>query len=301
LTVVTFETPMYYVLHGQDNEARMIINDIYLDEYAQEAYNREAQAEKGVNFEDVVSVKYREQLLLCLFVYFTTVYIGLSSLNYYSTIIFLGTNADTGTDNETNNETPAFIFEVRILNLCIGLIRIATAILGSYLVDKYGRRALMLGGNIVVVLTLFGFSGFGLAQLGFEQRIDVLCFAAAAGVSYNLVMPIYISELLPSKGISIIVMFDNFNATFAAFLFPIILDTPQMLIWGFAVFGMVGLLSAPVLWLFFKETKNRSLNEIYQLFHPELEMGKMEKDERQGLLKGKDAEEKSKDEEGVVA
>ena len=285
LTILTYDTPKYYIMKEQFDKAKNVLIKIYAPEYINEIYERERKVQTSIAFSDIFSYKYRSQFYLCLFIFFTITYMGMNSLNYYSTYIFLGTNKENGQSDD-------FVLEVRILNLCIGLIRIVGATLGSYLVDKWGRRPLILFGNNFIIIVLLCFSMFGFLYLGLEQRIFVLLFAFGIANSYNMVMSVYISEVLPAKGIGIIIVSDNFNQVLMNLLFPVLVNTPARINWSFMVFALVGLISLPILLMFYRETKGKTLYEIYQIFHPELE-------EAERLLKNNKIKSEDNDDDNV--
>jgi len=82
-----------------------------------------------------------------------------------------------------------------------------------------------------------------------------------------MVVAVYIAEVVPPKRNSILNTWDHFHQQIVTFLFPVIVNTPTKIMnSGFIGFGLVGMLSFPVLWYFVKETKNKSLNEIYMIF-----------------------------------
>jgi SP family arabinose:H+ symporter-like MFS transporter len=279
-TVVTFDTPKYYLITGQDANMRNFIDHMYTKEVFDSVYKRELKHEKSVELKEIFSPKYKKQLLLALFVYFVGAYMGTNCLNYFSTIIFMGTNAESAT-----LQTPQFYMEVRILNLCIGIIRIITAVLGSWLADKAGRRFMYLLGDVMLVAILFAFAGFGFGNLGLEQRICVLLMAAAFGLTFITIGPIFISEVLPSKGISLVISFDCLNQVIFTLCFAMVVDTPTRTNICFLVFGAIGVIAFPILYLYFKETRRMTLPQILNMFN-----GVKEDEEDTGLINESNSE-----------
>jgi len=259
LFVLRFDTPKYYLIKNKEKEAKAVIAAIYKEEYVQDTFEREKTADKPVDLMDMVS-KYKYPLAICMFLYFTVQYMGIGMLGYYSTYIFLGTEGGDA------SKTPEFMLQVRFLNLFLALINFPTTITGSYLVDKLGRRCMLLTGSISITTLLFVFAFFGIDNMGLGQRLSFVLLCVVSTLAYGLVISIYISEVVPPKGNSILNTWDNFHQQIITFLFPVIVNTPEKMNMAFIGFGLVGVLSFPVLWFFIKETRNKTLQEIYQMF-----------------------------------
>jgi len=198
-----------------------------------------------------------------MFLYTSAQYVGTGTLGYYSTYIFLGTE-----DSQMIN-SPDFMLEVRALNLFLGLIQLPTAILASYLADRIGRRTMLLIGTGCITFLLFSFAYFGLQSAGFQQRICFVLLTIFVSLADGVALSIYISELVPPKGNSILNTYDNLNQQIITFSFPMLVNTPEEMSTAFIGFGVVGLICFPLLYIFVKETKNKSLYEIYHLFYPQ--------------------------------
>jgi MFS family permease len=263
LTALRFDSPKYYLIKNKEKEAKDVIVAIYKEEFVEEAFEREHKAERSHKLLDVIS-KYRYPLMLCMFLYFTVQYMGTGMLGYYSTYIFLGTES-----GDVQN-TPAFLLEIRVLNMILALIGFSTSIIGSSLIDRFGRRIILLLGSVGITVLLFAFAGFGMNGDGFLQRLSFVTLCIISGLAYGMVVAVYIAEVVPPKGNSILNTWDNFNQQIITFLFPVVVNTPAKMNTAFIGFGLVGMLSLPVLWFFVKETKNKSLHEIYMMFkfHP---------------------------------
>jgi len=114
--ILKFDTPKYYLINNQENEAKEVIKAIYTSDYVEQTFAREKIAEKPVELFNMIS-KYQYQLLLCAFLYFMVQYTGSGMMGYYSTFIFLGMKGDVV------ENTAEFLFEVRMLNLFLALIQ----------------------------------------------------------------------------------------------------------------------------------------------------------------------------------
>ena len=254
-----FDTPKYYILKDDEINAKKILNKIY-GFITDSIYDQEKRADKSTKFEVLWSSKYKKQLQLCLLLYFCLAFYGGYTLSFYSSLLFLGSEDTT---------TPDLSFEVRVLNLCVSLIRLAGAIGGAFLADRYGRRAVLLNGCIAVIISVNLFALMGFLGLSFPGRISLLFYAASLAASFSPLLPIYSSELLPAKGITTCVAFENFLGLFITFIFPLIIgkDNNNSMEFVFIFFGFVAIITYPLLRDRLRETRRLSMHEIFLSFH----------------------------------
>ena len=137
--------------------------------------------------------------------------------------------------------------------------------------DKFGRRFLLLTGltGIVLSLVLCGF----LFYSGNSNSILLLClivlFIACFALSLGPVTWIIINEIFPTEVRSKAVAICTFSLWVAVWIvgqfFPWLLEKagPAITFWAFAFFSLINLLFS---WLIVKETKNKTLEEMEQVF-----------------------------------
>jgi len=209
-----------------------------------------------------------------LFLFLSTIVMGTTLLNYYSTYIFLGTNGTNG-----QAEPTSFYSQVRLFNVCMGVIKLGTTLLGSYFSDKLGRKFLYLLGYMGWSAGMLAFAVFGYENLGLEQRLVMLFLQALSGMTISTVLYTYMADTLPAKGMSFVLAIDSLVMFVYVTLFPTLMSTPKKMDLGFLVFAFIGFGSLPIVWIFVKETKNKSLDEVYRMFNP-----KLQDEEREGLV-----------------
>jgi len=262
---VRLDTPRYYIFEFNHRDAIDSLKMIYQDEYVPKIYESEKKVERAQNISDILGYKYRNQVKVLMLLYCISQFTGSSALTFYSTMIF----TQSQDDDSGNSDIDA----VNQLNLILAVMKIFSALVGGVLADKLGRRPLLVYGNIAITISLFliGFADYieylpGLA-------IMVIVYATLHGLTYSLVLPIYTSELLPAYGISVLLAFDYLCILVVSFVFPFV-DLNQAFL-GFAIAGAAFFL--PV-FRSVKETKGKTLHEIYKMFHAEKSSGLLDDD-----------------------
>jgi len=152
----------------------------------------------------------------------------------------------------------------------IGVVNLIGTMLGLFLIDRIGRKKLMLIGSIGYIISL------GLISLNFmgELRMEgpflpifVFIFIASHAIGQGSVIWVFISEIFPNKlrasGQSLGCFTHWILAAVIANIFPFLASTlGPAYIFGFFCFMMV----IQLLWVLFimPETKGKSLEEIGQ-------------------------------------
>ncbi len=124
---------------------------------------KQVLAQEEGSFGELFSRSYRLPLLIALVLMVGSQFSGINAIMYYSTEIF---------KNATGNADAAFSSSV-----WIGLVNLVATFIAIGLVDKAGRRPLLLIGNAIQVVAL--------VTVGFILRPQP-AFAGAAGVRHPL-------------------------------------------------------------------------------------------------------------------
>jgi SP family arabinose:H+ symporter-like MFS transporter len=182
---------------------------------------------------------------------------GINAIIYYGPSIFESAGIAKGN---------ALIFQV-----IIGTINLLFTFVAIKYADKFGRRFLLLTGltGIVLSLVLCGF----LFYSGNSNSILLLCmiilFIACFALSLGPVTWIIINEIFPTEVRSKAVAICTFSLWSAVWIvgqfFPWLLEKagPAVTFWAFAFFSLINLLFSS---LVVKETKNKTLEEMEQVF-----------------------------------
>lgn len=149
----------------------------------------------------------------------------------------------------------------------IGLINLLFTMLGMTLIDRYGRRTLMLIGSVGLIVTLglvakaFYFEEFG----DFSVPVYLFIYIAFFALSQGAVIWVFISEIFPNEvrayGQSLGSFTHWFMAAVIAFTFPYFSES----LGGgntFLFFCLMMILQLLFVWRIMPETKGTSLEQI---------------------------------------
>ena len=193
--------------------------------------------------------------------------IGINTIIYYAPTTL--TNAGFGSD--------AAIYA----NLVIGVLNVVATIVAIRLVDRLGRKPLLLGGlvGMVLSLTILGVSSAVLATPKSASDplaiITLLClagFIVSFAATWGPVVWVMLPEVLPlsvrgaALGVAVCL---NWAANFlVSQTFPVMLNSwgPGPVFLGYAGMGVLAFL---FVWSLVPETKGRSLEEIEASLHEE--------------------------------
>lgn len=182
------ESPRWLIQAGREEDARATLRRIGGDAYADSeiaAVKQVLQQEKG-SFSELLSRSYRLPLLIAFVLMVGSQFSGINAIMYYSTEIFRSATGDANAGFKAS--------------VWIGLINLVATFIAITLVDKAGRRPLLLVGNAIQVVALgaVGFIYAGGPQspllLGF-----VILYIAAFAMAMGPLPWIVCSEIFPAK------------------------------------------------------------------------------------------------------
>lgn len=204
-------------------------------------------------FMDLFQHKYSKPIGLAFFIAFFNQVSGINAIIYYAPRIFemAGLGADASLLSSAG----------------IGLVNLLATLLGLSLIDKFGRRSLMLVGSVGLIIALGLVSkAFYTNELG-GMIVPTLLFLFIAffAMSQGAVIWVFISEVFPNEVRAYGQAFGSFTHWFMAalisFTFPFIAET-----FGggftFAFFAVMMLVQLIWVWKVMPETKGTSLEEV---------------------------------------
>ncbi|HEY3358380.1 MAG TPA: sugar porter family MFS transporter [Polyangia bacterium] len=157
----------------------------------------------------------------------------------------------------------------------VGLINVVMTVVAMLLLDRLGRRPLLLGGlaGMIATLVLLGL-GFMLPP-GHRGQLTMAClmvFVACFAISLGPIFWLLIAEIYPLKvrgrAMSLATLTNWLFNLIVALTFPALLHTlgATTTFWAYAAIGVAA-------WIFARrvvpETKGRSLEEIEASWHPQ--------------------------------
>jgi SP family arabinose:H+ symporter-like MFS transporter len=252
------ESPRWLIRANRDGEARATLRRVGGETYADSeiAAVKEALRQEEGSFGELFSRRYRLPLAIALALMFGSQLSGINAIMYYSTEIF---------KNATGDANIAFHSSI-----WIGLVNFIATFIAIGLVDKAGRRPLLLFGNAAQVAAL------GMVGIIYRQNPNspallgfVILYIAAFAMAMGPLPWIVCSEIFPAKlrgrAMSVATFCIWTGCLLVAQTFPRLLELigPTHTFWIYAACSAVTF--ALVLWLL-PETKGRTLEEIEKNF-----------------------------------
>ena len=262
------ESPRWLVMHGKGGQALGILERVSgpaqakLDLQAvQASLDDEAHLEKG-SLRELFLPAMRLVLTIGIVIAILQQITGINSVFFYAPMIF--EQSGIGTD-------AAFMQAV-----LVGIINLVFTVVAIMLIDKLGRRPLLIFGLVVIAGSMMLLSyGFGSASYSAAGElvdmnptlilIGILGFVAGFAISLGPVMWVLFSELFPNRirgiAISFVGLINSSVSFIVQLVFPWELEnfgpSVTFLIYGsFAIIGLIFVMRV------LPETKGRSLEEL---------------------------------------
>lgn len=207
--------------------------------------------ERGAGSEPLFQSRYRYPIFLAVSIGLLNQLAGINAILYYSNFIFASAGFST--------------LSGAIQTVLVGFINLLATLLGMSLIDKLGRKTLLLIGSVGMILTLSGvaaifFRNANQNMLVWLLMLYILFFA----ISQGSVIWVYIAEVFPnrvrSKGQSLGASAHWISAAIITLVFPVVARRSGGA--PFAFFAVMMLLQFLLVLFIFPETKGKSLEEI---------------------------------------
>ena len=252
------ESPRWLTKEGLEKEALDVLNvvagEANADHELQEV--KKSLAEKRTSLKELLHPSLRRVLivgiLFSLFAHIT----GIDTIIYYGPIIFL----------ESGFKTDSAL----LASVMIGITNLIFTFVGMAMVDKAGRKFLLL----------VGLAGMGISMMlvGFCMQSDmisakwtllwIMTYIASFAMSIGVVIWVYLSEIYPTRvrgqALSVATMVLWLGNVILTQLFPVMMER-----FGggtFYIFSFICLLAFIFTWTMVKETKGVSLEEIEEMW-----------------------------------
>lgn len=254
------ETPRWLVKKGRNLQAAEILKKISpgnaIDKELAEI-ERSFQNQRRISLSLLFSKTYAPVLFIGILVAVFQQVTGINSILYYAPVIF----KETGMDSSSS----------LLQTIGIGVVNVISTFIAIGLVDKVGRKKLLLAGSIIMGISLATVAGcFKYSYFDhYIVLIFMLLYVAAFGCTLGAVTWVYLSEIFPNlvRGLAMsIATLSLWLADFViTYTFPIM--TKQL---GTAttMFCYAALCAVAFVYMLFKikETRGRTLEQIETLF-----------------------------------
>jgi sugar porter (SP) family MFS transporter len=252
------ESPRWLTKEGLEKEALDVLNVVAgaanADHELQEV--KKSLAEKKTSLKELLHPSLRRVLivgiLFSLFAHIT----GIDTIIYYGPIIFL----------ESGFKTDSAL----LASVMIGITNLIFTFVGMAMVDKAGRKFLLL----------VGLAGMGISMMlvGFCMQSDmisakwtllwIMTYIASFAMSIGVVIWVYLSEIYPTRvrgqALSVATMVLWLGNVILTQFFPVMMEK-----FGggtFYIFSFICLLAFIFTWTMVKETRGVSLEEIEKMW-----------------------------------
>ena len=182
---------------------------------------------------------------------------GINTIMYYAPKIF----ANVGQSNDV----------ALLQTIAIGATNVFFTLLAMSLIDRFGRKLLILVGSGGMMLMLMGLSALYFLKLtsGVLVLVFIIGYIAFFSASLGPAVWVIIAELFPnrlrSKGMSIAVMSLWMACILVTITFPMMLERLSGGL-TFLIFAFICLANALYIWKYVPETKGKTLEELEKEF-----------------------------------
>ncbi|MBS3770454.1 MAG: sugar porter family MFS transporter [Bacteroidales bacterium] len=255
-------TPRWLILKGKSDKARDILKlfDISNIEKQVKIIEDSIYAERHVQSPRLFTKQLRVPVMLAILVAFFNQFSGINAIMYYAPRIF---------------EVAGVARESALLqSVSIGLTNMIFTLIAINIIDRVGRKKLLLIGaaGLTVTLLMVTLDFLLAAEPGSVVLIGLIGFIAFFALSQGTVIWVYISEIFPNrvraKGQTLGSFTHWAGAAIVSWIFPMFAEIGNTTSTGYAflLFTVIMVIQFIVVYKFFPETKGKSLEQIQDDF-----------------------------------
>ncbi len=251
------ESPRWLLLKGRDEAALQVLRRVAGEQQAQENLQQiqRSLTTKAVSrgFRGLLDSRVRLIMIIALGLAFFQQITGINAIFYYLPTIFA--QAGGGVNDA---------FRQAVM---VGLVNVAMTFVAIWLIDKLGRKPLLIMGIAGMALSLFAIS-WAFSQESYNARlvlIAIIGFVASFAISLGPVMWVLLSEIFPNEqraaAISVAGFWNALTSASVTMIFPWALSTLGS---GgtFLAFGLFATAALLFVVLLVPETKGRTLEQL---------------------------------------
>ncbi len=251
------ESPRWLLVNRGDGanaiEILKIINPLHYESELKAILDAAAVPKQKPEARSLFSAQYRTPILLAIFIAFFNQVSGINAIIYYAPRIF--EMAGLGAHSSL------------LSTVGIGMINFIFTLLAINIMDRVGRKTLMLVGSIGLIgsLVLVAMTFYSGKFSGFAIPIYIMVFIAFFAFSQGAVIWVFISEIFPNavraKGQTLGSSTHWIMAAIVAFCFPYLAERLGGAV-TFSFFAVMMILQLLFVLWWMPETKGKSLEQI---------------------------------------
>lgn len=250
------ESPRWLVRNGQDGEAEKVLASIGESNVKTALANIQAsvRSEIGMVKESLFNGQYSKPIFYVVLLAMFNQLSGINAIMYYAPRIF----EMTGLAKDT----------ALLQAVSIGLTNMIFTLLAISVIDKYGRKNLLIIGSVgmVISLGLVAYTFYTQQFGGYLIMLYLIGFIAFFAFSQGAVIWVFMSEIFPNKvreqGQTLGSFTHWIMAAIISWTFPIIAESPNGGFSSFLLFAIMMTLHGIFAWKVLPETKGKSLESI---------------------------------------
>lgn len=247
------ESPRWLVKRNRRAEAEQVMRRFGHDDPATEVAEiaQSLQAEMTGTHQRLWQRKHLKPLLLAAMVAAFNQLDGINAIIYYTADIFRMAGADKASALQQS--------------MSVGLTNLVLTLVGMMLIDRIGRKALLLVGSVTFILShaLAAWVFWTHAQ-GWVVMVAMMGIVGSHSYSQGAVVWVVINELLPNairaSGGAVVCFLIWVLCAAVSWSFPVVASRSGATVFGF--FAMMMVLQFVLVWKYLPETKGVSLEEL---------------------------------------
>lgn len=254
------ESPRWLILKDKLTHARKIFGKIYNDEGADnEVKIVIADVKKDtrkIKFSEIFSPRYKKIVIIGIVFASIAQLTGINIIFYYAPLIF-----------EKTHVGGSVLFQT----VLTGIVNLIFTLIAFTLIDKIGRKKLLLGGSAVMGLCMIiiGWLFYTDKLDNYFVLITIFVYIAAFACTWGAVLWVYVAEIFPNKirgSATSFAIFGNWTANaIVSYTFPVMLTGLGAPV-TFFIYGIINISMIFFVARYVFETKGVSLEKIEELY-----------------------------------
>lgn len=249
------QSPRWLVKRSRNEEARTVLFQLGNAQPDKELLEikQSLVAEKTGKTEALFTRKYSFPIMLALLLATFNQFSGINAMNYAPRIF----------------EMTGLAKDVALLQVVgVGLTNLIFTVLAMFIIDRFGRKTLLVTGSIgmIIFLGLTSYAFYQESFTGYSIFIYLIGFVACFAFSQGAVIWVFLAEVFPNavraKGQALGSLTHWIWAAVLTWLFPVVAGTNNGAAVAFALFGIAMVLQLIFVIKVVPETKGKSLEEI---------------------------------------